>query len=416
MGTAREHASTADRRRFDLRRRLGAGGFGEVYLATMTSPGGVRADVALKMLHPDLDPKGQALQRMRDEARLLGMLNHPAIVRIYDLILLDGRITLVSEFVDGADLDVCFASDPPMPQSAILQVVGAVASALQAAYVTPGANGEPLRLLHRDIKPSNVRIGRYGQVKLLDFGIAKAAGHGREAHTQANTIVGSFPYMAPERFVDGPDGDTPASDVFSLGCTLYEALARQRLFNLGLRQMFALALRDDRHRAYVDDRLAALTETPPGVIDLLRSMLACAPASRPSIAALGAACERLSDGPSVTRWCRDHAWGDLAAHDATSGPQLIEGSFSQAPTYASDADWPTLDPHRPTTLPERPGSDKPSSEDTIYAAAPQPDRPRAARTRASWLAVGGAGASLLGLVVFIFASSFWLGLWLGRPA
>ncbi len=119
----------ADGRRFDVGRCIGSGGFGEVYRATMISGGGVRSEVALKVLHAGLDPRSQAIQRLADEAKLLGLLSHRSILRIHDLVLLEGRIALVTEYVDGADLDTC-THDPgdPIPRRAVLQAVAHIAA------------------------------------------------------------------------------------------------------------------------------------------------------------------------------------------------------------------------------------------------------------------------------------------------
>jgi serine/threonine-protein kinase len=195
-------------RRFHIHACLGRGGFGEVYRATMSSSGGVRTEVAVKVLREDIDPGSEALKRLRDEGRLLGALRHPAILRVHDLVLLEGRVALVTEFVEGQDLDGCLsvrgvAGDEAMPIRAVVAVVGEVASALEAAWssVSPFGN-VPIRLVHRDVKPANVRIGRHGEVKLLDFGIARATNVAREAQTATNSMMGSYLYMAPERFLE----------------------------------------------------------------------------------------------------------------------------------------------------------------------------------------------------------------------
>ncbi|MCB9693558.1 MAG: serine/threonine protein kinase [Alphaproteobacteria bacterium] len=211
-------------RRFDFKRCLGAGGFGEVYLASMTSASGVETEVAVKMLHEGLDPRSQAVQRLRDEGRLLGTLNHPSVLKVHDLVLLDGRVALVMEYVPGLDLEQCVELAQPIGLRAGLEVIGRVADALHIAYTSDGPDGQPLRLVHRDIKPPNVRIGQHGEVKVLDFGIAKAADARREAKTQTSVMIGSPWYMAPERF-DGKNDGAPA-DVYALGCSLYEVAAR----------------------------------------------------------------------------------------------------------------------------------------------------------------------------------------------
>ena len=154
---------------------LGKGGFGEVYLAEMNTSGGLARKVAIKLLHAGLDAEAsQAVERLRDEGRMLAVLAHPSVLGIVDVITLEQRVALVTEYVDGEDLDGCFSAH--IPPRALVQVIGEVASALSAAWTE-------LQLVHRDIKPANIRVGRHGQVKLLDFGIASTDQLTRAAKT-----------------------------------------------------------------------------------------------------------------------------------------------------------------------------------------------------------------------------------------
>ena len=141
----------AGRPQFALGALLGAGTFGEVYLARMTSPNGIQQDVAVKLLNTGLHPRSQPVSRMRDEGHLLASLNHPAILAVKDFCVVDGRIGLVTEFVAGADLhDLIFDSEDPIPAKPVLQVVSALADALHVAWETPAPGGGPMALVHRD--------------------------------------------------------------------------------------------------------------------------------------------------------------------------------------------------------------------------------------------------------------------------
>jgi serine/threonine protein kinase len=210
-------------RRFILQRTLGEGAFGSVYLAEMEGQGGFRRKVALKLLNANWDPASDAGRRLRDEARLLGRLQHRNIVRVDDLVRVEGRWALVMEYIGGADLEVvftlCKAQGRPFPPRAVAEVGAGVAAALEAAWATMGDEGEPLRVIHRDIKPSNVRLSETGDVKVLDFGVARANFEGREARTE-RVRYGSLGYMAPERLLGEPE--VPAGDVYALGVVLYE--------------------------------------------------------------------------------------------------------------------------------------------------------------------------------------------------
>ena len=319
-----------ERRQFAIQDCLGRGAFGEVYLAQMRQPGGLETRVAVKVLREDLASGSDAVLRLRDEGRLLARLAHPTILRVLDLALLDGRVALITEYVEGADLGRCWTSKPPLGLRASLQVIGRVAAALQVAHGATGGDGRPLGLVHRDIKPSNVRIGRHGQVKLLDFGIAWSRAENREARTDSDLVVGSLHYMAPERFVSRRAA--PAWDVFGLGAMLYEGLAEQRFLPDGLGEAARLSTRRDRYIPWLAGKLDAVGETVSGeVTDLLRDLLAFVPAERPSAAEVLARCEALADevgGASLGQWCRAHDWAAPDAVDGSlEGRTLTEGTL-----------------------------------------------------------------------------------------
>jgi len=293
-------------RTFEFLHCLGRGSFGEVYLVTMRSSDVVESKVAVKVLRKDVDPNSQAVSRLRDEARLLGRLNHPHILQIFDLIELGGRVALVTEYIPGADLSDCAGDIPPR---ALLEAGARIVDALDAAWNTPSTDGKPLQLVHRDIKPSNIRLGQHGEVKLLDFGIARSDTLDREAKTQTQTLIGSFDYMAPERMAQRENG-TPA-DVYSLGCSLYEGLTGAGLFkDMSIRKHLTFTHSEARHGELVDDALANLN-TPPMIKGLLAEMLAYEPHDRPPLDELGARLEAVADAlPSfgLRKWTRGRTW------------------------------------------------------------------------------------------------------------
>lgn len=321
-----------DARRFHVHTCLGAGGFGEVYKATMTSAGGVQHEVAIKVLHDGLDPRSQAVQRLRDEGKLLGVLRHPAILRVHDLVLLNGRVSLVTEYIEGGDLDMCF-SDGEMPSRALIDVIGQVAAALDAAWNTEAPNGEgQLNLVHRDVKPANIRLGKHAEVKLLDFGIAKAAGVKREAQTQAKALIGSYLYMSPER-LDKKEGLVPAGDVYALGAVLYEGLSQERLFgDVDLKEQYKLSWDPGQHDLFVKKKVDKLEGVDSRVIDVLLEMLSHGEEDRPEAGVLAKHCESLADdlsGKSLRQWCRARDWP--APEDipgALGGRTITESAFT----------------------------------------------------------------------------------------
>ena len=292
-------------RRFELKRELGSGSFGTVYLADMVSTGGFRRSVALKLLNAEWDGASDAGRRLRDEARLLGRLRHRNIVAVDDLIQIDGRWAVVMEHIPGADLErVLMAlqrAGEKVPLHVTLEVMAATCAALDAARNSRTDDGQPLDVVHRDIKPSNIRITEAGDIKVLDFGIARASFEGREARTE-RVRYGSVGYMAPERLLGEPE--TTAGDVFAVAVVAVEMLT--------VRPFGRIELAPDKAELQVDQRLRELRSARPDLSDelvaLLRGMLAYAPADRPEPQAVGDVCRRLlkvADDAELTVWARD---------------------------------------------------------------------------------------------------------------
>ncbi len=207
---------------FEILEILGEGSFGTVCVARVsTDP--LRRRVALKILKGAYATNEKILNRTRDEARLLSAINHPNIVRVERLMEIAGRPVVVMEHVQGVSLDqLLLRFKEGLPGAIALEVVRQTCLALHVAYAeAEGDDGRPLRVIHRDIKPSNVMLSIHGEVKVLDFGIARGEFEGREARTES-VVMGSRPYMAPER-LDGV-ADSQAVDVYSAGMSLYELL------------------------------------------------------------------------------------------------------------------------------------------------------------------------------------------------
>lgn len=335
--------------RFVFDRCLGAGGFGEVYLARMITSGGLSRDVAVKLLLASID--AGAVARLRDEARLLAALHHPAILQVYDLVDIEGRPALVTEFVDGADVSTLVAEGGALPPRVAVEVVGAVAGALQAALVSPSpVDRVPLGLVHRDIKPGNIRVARTGAVKLLDFGIAVASGLAREARTGTGLVVGTLGYLAPERLAE-PEV-RPPSDVYALGCVLFEALSGNRLFGgLSQSQQLKLVMSADHHDRHVHERLAA-AGLPAELTSLVRRLVSFDAADRPDTHALELACDELAPqlaGPTLKRWARDRAWREPEPVNGPLRGRTIEvsGSLDAARSGFTVGTAPPPDAPRP---------------------------------------------------------------------
>lgn len=218
-------APVQQRRKFQILQTLGKGGFGTVYRAEMTDAGGFAKQVALKIMSYEGDEAEGIARRMRDEARMLGLIRHRAIVGVNSLIPLQDGWGVVMEYIDGVDLSSCIKAGK-IPIGAVLEVIEEVAGALEAAYTArvPGRK-EPLKLVHRDIKPSNIRVTRQGEVKLLDFGVARAEFDAKESQDSSEFVMGSTRYMSPER---RRGWETHQGDVYALGLVLANALTRKR--------------------------------------------------------------------------------------------------------------------------------------------------------------------------------------------
>lgn len=296
------------RRRFRFLKELAQGGFGKVYLAEMITGDNFRSVVAIKLLHTKWSSNDEIVMRTRDEARLLGRLNNSNIVRVQELTRINGQVAIIMEYLQGVDLKAAcnYLKDQgkPFPRKAAFTAIGAVASALDAAYNhRPLQGGEPLCVIHRDIKPSNAIITIDGDVKVLDFGTARASFEEREAKTQV-LAFGSQAYMAPERMLGEPD--TPAADIFSLGITLYELLTLDSFGKIHLRQ--------ERYEPSLEEKLEAMpleSTVPAGraeIIDCMRLMLAYEPTQRPAAAQVFELMEALADRATdlgVKRFARE---------------------------------------------------------------------------------------------------------------
>lgn len=258
------------RRRFRILGELGRGSFGTVYRAELVGEGGFSRIVALKVLNADSEQVPEYAQRLRDEARVLGLIRHRAVVYVDELIRLGERWAVVMEHVCGADL-LRILSLGPIPLGPALLAAAEVAAALEVVHGATDRDGTPMGLLHRDLKPGNILITPHGEVKVVDFGVAHSKLASREAHT-VDATFGSPGYMPPERLeLD----ERPAGDVYSLGVVLFEMIT-------GIR-FGPPRLEPTRHQALVEQRVVLLREAdaPEPVVELIGEMLAFEHEHRP---------------------------------------------------------------------------------------------------------------------------------------
>lgn len=214
-----EPSATVFNDRYELHRKLARGGMSDVYLARDLL---LDRPVAVKVLFPEYAKDPTFVERFRREAQAAANLNHPNIVAIYDWGQQSGTYFIVMEYVEGRSLSEIIRTDGPLHPRRSAEITADVAAALGFAH----RNG----VVHRDVKPGNIIISPSGQVKVADFGIAQAiTGGAAQANlTQAGAVMGTATYFSPEQ-AQGKPVD-PRSDLYSLGCVLYEMLTSRPPF------------------------------------------------------------------------------------------------------------------------------------------------------------------------------------------
>jgi serine/threonine-protein kinase len=219
--------------RYRLLENLAGGGMATVSRAVVDGPHGFERQLVIKRIQRAL-VSPTFVHMLATEARLSARLHHPGIVQVYEFGAVDGEYYLAMELVDGIDLHrlkrLCTQQQQRIPLGIACFIVREVAAALAYAHALCDGQGRPLSIVHRDISPSNVMVSPLGAVKLLDFGIAKAADHIRtdQTPTQVGWLRGKINYVSPEQAQGAPMD--ARSDIFSLGIVFHELLTMQRLF------------------------------------------------------------------------------------------------------------------------------------------------------------------------------------------
>lgn len=290
---------------YRILRKLGQGGMAEVYLAVRYGASGFEKQVALKLLRPEHRGHGELERLLIAEARLGARFTHPGLVQVHDLGHDREIYFLCMDYVDGADLARLTAA-APLPRVLALHVGEQVALALAHVHELRDERG-PLGLVHRDLSPKNILASRTGEIKLADFGIAKATA--LQDITWGRLMKGTFAYCSPEQAAGDPI--TARSDQFSLGVTLCELLTGRRPFDAdGALPLLAVIRRAELPAD-------ALGNLPPELTALLRRMLAKDPQARlPDLAAVARVLADLrrnlpSAGPlELAAWVRATLDGD----------------------------------------------------------------------------------------------------------
>jgi serine/threonine protein kinase len=224
----------------------------EIYRAKTFDANGHAHLVAVKRVLAHLAEDDDFIQMLVDEAKIAGVLKHPNIARVYEFARAQGEYFIAMEHVDGKDMrsmmERCRQRKRPIPPQHAAYVAAEVASALHAAHSAVDSKRRPLRIVHRDVSPSNVICSYTGEVKLCDFGIAKATLS--KVNTKTGVIKGKVKYMSPEQAL-GRKLDH-RSDIFSLGSCLYEMLTRLPPFTATNEMDLLIKVRDAKYRAISD--------------------------------------------------------------------------------------------------------------------------------------------------------------------
>jgi TonB family protein len=211
--------------------KIATGGMAEVWKARMRGVEGFQKIVAIKKILPHLSDNQDFIEMFVDEAKLAAQLNHNNIIHIYDLGKIQSSYYIAMEYIDGFDLKTILRQgqerDNPLNVELALFIASKIASALDYAHRKKDYEEKEMGLVHRDVSPQNVLISQEGDIKLCDFGIAKAAS--KASHTQAGALKGKLQYMAPEQ-AWGRNIDR-RSDVFALATVLFEMLTNRKLFS-----------------------------------------------------------------------------------------------------------------------------------------------------------------------------------------
>ena len=215
---------------YTLHELIGRGGMAEIYRATMPGIGGFEKTVAIKKILPHLAEDDEFTSMLIDEARIIESLDHSNIAQVFDLGKREGTYYIAMEYIHGVDLAEMIEEleehGQYIPLPHVIHITSSICAGLHFAHSKTDDQGNPLNVIHRDISPHNIRLSFAGEVKIIDFGVAKAAD--REAHTKMGVIKGKLLYMAPEQAkAENLDG---RADLFAAGLCAYKMLTGELPF------------------------------------------------------------------------------------------------------------------------------------------------------------------------------------------
>jgi eukaryotic-like serine/threonine-protein kinase len=262
--------------RYRVLERLASGGMAEVFVAESAGIEGFKKRVAIKRVLPHLSEKKRFISMFLDEARLSAQLSHSNCVQVFDIGVGDNTYFIVMEYVDGADLkgviDFLKNNGRTFPVEIATLIAVRICEGLAYAHELTGPDGAQLEIVHRDMSPPNVLITKHGEVKIVDFGLAKASSQLEKS--EPGIIKGKFSYLSPEA-ARGEDVDQ-RTDIFAVGIILWELLSGKRLF-LGDSDFATV---QQVQRATVPSLATVRNDVPPELERILQRSLAQDPKNR----------------------------------------------------------------------------------------------------------------------------------------
>lgn len=396
--------------RYELVSRLATGGMGEVFLARSLGAGGFAKEVVIKRILPHLASDPGFVQRFIEEGKLVVHLRHTGIAQVLDMGEDAGVYFIAMEHVDGKDLGelmrIATGAGRSMPVPLVVFVLVSLLDALDYAHHAKDGGGNPLGIIHRDVSPSNVMVARSGDVKLLDFGIARATE--RLQHSTTGAIRGKYSYMSPQQ-ASGVELDARA-DLFSVGVIAWELLTGTRPFD-GSSDLLTL----DRIRFHDPGPLRdSAPEVPEDLAAVVERLLAKEPEARyPSADAAAQALRahivksgHLATPKELASWMeevvatlpralRDRSMQGMSVDEVLLLSLPTDGAPRSRPTPSSASPLPAIRPA--TVVASGPPPAAPSPDPT-----PPPETPAALSKRARFpVLLVGLNIILIALVVFL---------------
>ena len=367
--------------KYQILDRIAYGGMAELFRARIQGDQGFQKLVAVKKMHAHFTVDPEVVEAFIAEAKLAAFLQHPNIVQIYDFGCMQDTYFIVMEYLQGKDLRTLTTAlaeaQRPLGLENSLSVAASICSGLEYAHRLTDMAGHPLQIVHRDISPQNIFVTYAGQVKILDFGIAKATEH--NATTEAGVLKGKVAYMSPEQ-ARGRQIDQ-RSDLFAVGVILYELLTDQRFYHGNTMEILRRAQTGDF--VPIEEHCSDLS---PELRHVFRHLLALEPEERfaDAGAALAAIEECLGDLPhrAIERHLADLV-SDLFSEDKAAEDAALQTLIGEDPIA-----------HRFETFSDLASADRETLDEKALPETPPPSNRLLRNPLGRWLAMGCAGLLL----------------------